>query len=784
MSIFERLLQILNRFELPILLACFTLIAIARFLWLGNYPIATSNDAGNWLNGVRIILGDSWLNFHRNSISLFASIPLYNLLTPWVPFLPLSILVKVFDAPLALKVFMVIASVIPGPSFYFLFKSVGVRSWIALILSIIFLFFTPFATMFAWGNYDGLFGLSFFLLSIAFLLRFQQSKAKIYLGLLILSAGLTAGSDDMFFLCLVLSVAIFSGFFLVRRELVSLSDSLIGLVCCLVGSVPFWPVYYDIFVSRAVSTSSVQSLSSIARQILQSALPVAANDWYLITLLFFISWFLLNVKDFRRDLCLAISIASVFEILTFFSYRSVRFVYLISIPIFLAFAVSYERLYVSVPRRALDIFVSLTSDTIHGFQQQAPTRNFHVSTAGLNHHLKTVLTIFLVLLFLATLFSGYQSTVNAYHYYEDLSAPKIQALQWISTNTPTSSLFIASANIPSSPHLDFWINSLGARNAIGEDYAFVPNEPDLSFSNETSRAHFANFALKGNLFAENGMLAIEDSFPFNTTLRPIISAYVGDYEPMLYLNWQSLELNVTGPSGNHLAIGAGDLSPVSSEVFSNGSIAGISYEYKDAILQSSLLVNESVKSGARYVNINYHFTSSSGYSLTGVSGSFNFTAPTVFGLDSNSNASLTLIDKFGNWHPTNISFFSNSSPAQVSITNSSVVSPFRAANYFRLPFVTFRLPVDSNNRTGSRFSFLIDIGGVPENSILPVTHTLDEIQKMLGYNYAFLVNYNSDRSSFPCILQWLELDFTQASSKLVYQNSQVYIFQIQATPNT
>jgi len=260
-------------------------------------------------------------------------------------------------------------------------------------------------------------------------------------------------------------------------------------------------------------------------------------------------------------------------------------------------------------------------------------------------------------------------------------------------------------------------------------------------------------------------------------LKPLISLYVGDYEPVMYLDWQSLELNVTNPDGVQETLNTSSFIPGEAYVSANSTNAEIEYQYFDGKSQSTLYVYELLTYASAYLTLKYEFTNPSNFSLSSVIGHFSLTAPTRFGSYSDSVDSLALQDKFGKWHNVTLSFFSNDSPSPVELANSTITSPYVVTKSSELPFLSFNIQ-SQGHKSISEFSFGIQVGSLPNNFIEPDAYDFNGIQKILGFDYVLVLNSNSDRNMYTGILQWIELTFVRNVGKLVYENSAAYIFQI------
>lgn len=705
------------------------LLAIARFLGLGSYPTATSNDAGNWLTLARIVLGDNWLSVHSNPIWPFNQLTIYNLMTPWIPVLPLAFFVSVLGGAIGLKVFMVFASVLTVPSAFFLLRQLKLPPIQAFLVSLVFTSIPQNATIFSWGNYDGLFGLSFTLVTLALLLRYIGRPKKRILALASLSYALTAGSDAMFFTFLSVTFALMVLLRILRRESPwRLAAPFLG---GLVLSAVFAPVYIDIFLSRSSHASALLEPASFLSGVYNSYLGFLPNLPVLLGLLVVsLVYVHLFVKGDVRMMVLSTALAAVLVDYFFFAYRPVRFWYMIDIPALIVFGLIFTDIWFWVSRL------------------KPPSHPRTVKAAGL---------FLLLLLVFYLVQGGYALTTSSYKFYSDLDARKLDALYWMRSSIPATSVVLSSPNTPNSPHFDFWIGGLAERRAIGEEYSFVPNSPDLTFASESFRAHLAALALKGNLLLENGMVMSADGFPYSSPFRPLVGMYVGDYQPVAYLAWKKASFKVVGMQpGSPVS----NVSLSSFREASNFTLAktldyvSVSYSYLSGTRSGpTITFNETLRYGDPTVFLSLSWRGGE-QKLLAAEVQLYFMVPVVFHVDGGPNATFSALDKFGDWVSGSVSATSSGGATEVVFHGTGSDS-----TYASVKFLTGTSSVPTLQMAITFHVFR----NVQEVSF----YTFDSIRNALHFDYVVVVNS-----------WWYELEFIKTVGTPVYSNSEVTVFRL------
>lgn len=632
-----------EKFILAVVVAISLLIAIGRYLMLGGYVTATSNDAGTWLAYARIVLGNSQLSSHVNSVPPFGSFPLYNLLAPWVPVLPLAFLVSTLGYLTGLKVFMVLVSVAPVLPGYFAFRMSGVGRFVSIVASVVLISIPTYATMFAWANYDGMLGLAFALASIGFTIAYLEQPRRHLLVGLAASIGLTAGSDSVFFSMLVVAYGLLLAFLLASRMWPEVRNLLFGAAAGMLASLPFLPVYLDVMVSRSPGSSQVYPPTKVLAQLFYSYHVLIPTPVFLLGAVALVT-LTLYLWRHRPPTLVSYMIASLFVAsfvlaFTLLSYRPVRFWYLVGVPLAMLVTAAFGKIW-DHSRSGDGVTPVMSSRT--GYWAFRLTRGR-----------RRILGVAILLILSAAIVSGSYVTASAYTFYQDLNPQTLAALGWISRNTPTSAVFLSSASGLRSPHFDFWIKGLGDRQAFGEAVAFVPDVPDLTFKGESVDASLVSLALRGDLLLTNGMLLLADSFPFGAPMRPLVGSYVGSYQNVVGLNWSSIALATADPTNQtYREVPLASLQQSQYTSKNNLSRSEVSYSYLGKVPTSlDVNVTEALIYGSRtaQVTLSVATAKDSPFELIGASGAWAFLAPTATVKLGLNTSSFLFQDMFGRW---------------------------------------------------------------------------------------------------------------------------------------
>ncbi|MDG6968557.1 MAG: hypothetical protein JRN50_03765, partial [Nitrososphaerota archaeon] len=562
---------------------------VVRFILLGDYPTATSNDAGAWLTAARVALGDHYVAFHTNRFWPFGLIPLYNLEVPFIPVLPLALLVFGFGGLLGLKLFMILASVLPIPAAYYLFLKLGANRMVTVVAGTAFAFIPTYATMFAWGNFDGLFGLTFFMVALGSIIPYLARPDRRGLLISAVAVALTAGSDTMYFAVLFVTLVLFGGYLALRRKLREFLLLVKTTVFGLLIASPFFPIYLDLYFARGAATSQIYSPAQVLGTLYSTYIGVLPEIPVFIILgiivVMYASLLYWRHDDTGLALISSVTIAGLALTLTILSFRAVRFWYILPVPAYMIGGVFFTRL----EEKIASVKLPKKREVLRGI------------VAGL-----------LIVLLLGTVATGVVFTAHAYKLYEDLDQPRLDALSWLSANTPADATVLTSAANATSPHFNEWVSGIAGRNAVGEEYSFIPFLPDLTYANEQLRAHLAALALKGNLMIQNGMVMMADGYPYATPYRPLVGVYVGDYQPVAFIDWRATNLTLMGPStpvpgGEQVVLSDLGTSSDYAVSHSNSSVA-VSYIYGQGQVGNGIRVTDSLAYAQRSGVVTYYWS--------------------------------------------------------------------------------------------------------------------------------------------------------------------------------
>ena len=713
--------------------------ALARFVILGGYPTATSNDAGQWLTAARVVLGDHYVAFHTNRFWPFGLISLYNLEAPFIPVLPLALLVSAFGALLGLKLFMILASVLPIPAAYYLFLKLGMNRLATVVAGTAFVFIPTYATMFAWGNFDGLFGLTFLMFAMGSVISYLELPDR--RGLLVTAAAvaLTAGSDTMYFAVLFVTLGLFGAYLALKRKLREVSLLVKSTVLGLVIASPFFPIYLDLYLARGAATSQVYSPAQVLGTLYSSYVGVLPEIPVFIILGIIVAMYTSLLYWRHNGIRLALMSAVIFAglVLTFtiLSFRAVRFWYILPVPAFMIGGVFFTRL----------------EEKIASVKLPRKREVLGRIVAGL-----------LIILLIGTVATGIVFTAHAYKFYEDLNQPRLDALSWLSANTPADATVLTSAANATSPHFNEWVSGIAGRNAVGEEYSFIPFLPDLTYANEQLRAHLAALALKGNLMIQNGMVMMADGYPYATPYRPLVGVYVGDYQPVAFIDWRATNLTLIGPatsSHGQEQVGLADLSTSSEYAVShsNGTLA-VSYVYGQGQVGDGIGVTDSLSYGQRSGVVTYYWSGLNPGALP----SELLTKIGIFGPITAyqygpQGFSFTFLTQFGTPMAGNISLSGSDTG------NGFLFTEVNSSLYYLTARAT--LPQTASGSLSIRFSFGTIINPQPLEF-----YDFQSIQQQLGFSYVVIFRFRLPYDQFVPYV-----------GTLVYENSAVEIFRVNAT---
>ncbi|MDG6977366.1 MAG: hypothetical protein JRN31_01995 [Nitrososphaerota archaeon] len=712
---------------------------VVRFILLGDYPTATSNDAGAWLTAARVALGDHYVAFHTNRFWPFGLIPLYNLEVPFIPVLPLALLVSGFGGLLGLKLFMILASVLPIPAAYYLFLKLGANRMVTVVAGTAFAFTPTYATMFAWANFDGLFGLTFLMVALGSIISYLARPDRRGLLISAVAVALTAGSDTMYFAVLFVTLVLFGVYLALRRRLQKFFLLAKSTVLGLLIASPFFPIYLDLYLARGAATSQVYSPAQVLGTLYSTYVnvlpdvPVFVIIGILVTMYASIIYW--RQDDTELALIGAVVLSGLALTLTILSFRAVRFWYILPVPAFMIGGVFFTRLKEKIAK----VKPPRTKEVLDGI------------AAGL-----------LIVLLIGTVATGVVFTAHAYKFYEDLDQPRLDALSWLGANTPVNATVLTSAGNANSPHFNEWVSGIAGRNAVGEEYSFIPFLPDLTYANEQLRAHLAALALRGNLMIQNGMVMMADGYPYAAPYRPLVGVYVGDYQPVAFVDWRNTSLTLVGPAatppgGEQVALSALGTTSEYAVSRSNSSIA-VSYVYGEGQVGNGIGVTNSLVYGQRSGEVTYSWSGLSPGALPSeLDTRIGIFGPITAYQYGPQGLSFTFLTQFGTPMAANISLSGSGTGNELQLTEAN------SSLYYLT--VHAALPQTTSGSLSIRFSF-----GTMINPQPLAFYDFQSIQQRLGFSYVVIFKFRLPYDQFVPYV-----------GTLVYENSAVEIFRVNAT---
>lgn len=398
-----------------------------------------------------------------------------------------------------------LVSVAMGIPFYVLAKRIC-RPWIAVAMSIVFVLMPAYSDMLTWG-FLTMFGMSFIMLTLHFLLRVLEEPSKLNIFLTGLSASFVVGFHQLslaFFapLCALLFVALLA---FNHPNLVRHCKHLTAAVCIgVVLSIPYIPTYLKLLRLQAPAASEVPLISFPPLTQIRAGFDFQVDPaWvpWLIGIFFLIP---LTVSTLRsawhkdRNTVIMLSVAFLYSlVLILFVFpppfleinrRAHHFMY---IPLWLLVGLSLSQLW--------------SWETV--FHRRVP------------HWMPKLLTVTLVLALLSsTILPSWRGLVNGLDYYGYLDDQRWDTVKWIRENTPKDS---SVAAYPET--LGWWIEAEAARwTASAADRDIVP----LNYLRE--RALAADRILSRNQGIENGNLRLATTYPYRDAPgNPALGVYLG-----------------------------------------------------------------------------------------------------------------------------------------------------------------------------------------------------------------------------------------------------------------
>jgi hypothetical protein len=345
------------------------------------------------------------------------------------------------------------------------------------------------------------------------------------------------------------------------------------------------------------------------------------------------------------------------------------------------------------------------------------------------------------------------------HFYEDLDAADLAAIDWVTTHTPTNATLVSSFASPSSPLLSFWIAGISGRQTIGELYADAPGIPDASFETELAREKLATLAFGGNLLVDNGLVLAGTTFPAASNFEPIISVNVGEYMRVAHVPLSGVTYDVRSVGGTRTFLASlADFSavPTYSETTNASGVSLTCSLTKTAGTPANVSVREILPSGSSTLTIQLLFSIADGAAavITGAVVPLAFLVPYVVSTSPGPAVGIRYQTQFGSWLDGSIA--ASSPDGLVTI---------RPANSSGPPTLLLNATAARPNGTLA-VSFQVSLTGYATAGPSEFL-TQSDVRASLGFSYYFVLLTN-----------WWEVPIVSTFATRVYSNPEVAVYQV------
>ncbi len=499
------------------LIASLAIAFVLRYLVVMQH-LDMGPDIANYLITMNTVFGDDVVGM--------------GLLRPPLIAFPLGLFTLTFGTLTGAKVLGVLAAVAIGVPFYLLARRIC-HPWIAVAVSIMFVFAPAYSDMLAWG-YLTLIAIFFMLLTLHFLLLVLDKPSTENVILTGLFASLLVGFHQLSFaFFVILMVAFLIALLVFNRQQLFGSYKPLAAVVVIGGilSSPYVPTYIHML-----------QMQSVERDGLSISIAHVSIFLWLLAALAIIGLIFLWRQDRNRALLLAVMLLVSLVLMVFvlpppLVELSQRAQYFFCIPGYLLAGVILSRLW--------------------------SWQKFHL--LGLPHQLPKVAAIALIVALLpwGIVSSQWQlqRSLDTSTYLDDT---RWQAVHWIGQNTESGAIIAVYPNI-----LGWWIEGKAMRNAFE-----IGDRNRMPYAFEKEQSLVTDLILSRNQGLENGNLRLAMTYPYgNAPGNPVLGVYVGGiYEDVLMFDdsqncfaveegndtcladAQNKEMNVTGDGESMQAV--------------------------------------------------------------------------------------------------------------------------------------------------------------------------------------------------------------------------------------
>jgi len=472
------------------LLALMVLIFSIRLMILNRYEAPPSGDLPGDLAVLDACISDDPVH------------PEYKFQRPPIPFfLVLFPLIKMFPVFLALKIYDALLPTLVALPFFLVCKEAVRSDKAALISTALFTFTADYNEIVGWGGARDALGIFFMLFSLHYLIKVLKYKKKLYAVTSGILLSLTVGTHHLtavyyaFVLMAILGIAILAK--LPAKHL--FSSTVIGAML----SLPYSYTYLYMLQNRINTGLNNDFLEFLKLELeyvsinLPRALLFRDVLTYISIYSLSVIGFVLMTRLYKRREINVVVISLLVALVPLFFLLPIRgkphLAYYLLIPAFLLSAFSLDK--------ALCVFRKM----------------------GLSGRLMLGTLLFIIISIQVC--GAYRRLVDAVDWYQVLDNDSIEALDWISKNTPKGSTLLAC-----DENLNVWIEGYARRRALGGPkplgyYVVAP---------EHEKALISNIICLGNYVMENGYIMVVDEFPHGY-YTPGIFMRTFDYQvPLIY----------------------------------------------------------------------------------------------------------------------------------------------------------------------------------------------------------------------------------------------------------